>query len=76
MTGRVINRNRATPLPMLDEVIEQVHWLARRQKSNEGIVFLDCDQQPCKNLEDYYYLDNNNEDYVPNGITTITVMKH
>jgi hypothetical protein len=24
-TGRVVNRNRATTLPILDEVIEQVH---------------------------------------------------
>jgi len=45
-TGRVLNRQSATPLPMPNEVIERVHLLARRQKANPGLVFLDRDQQP------------------------------
>ena len=40
-TGRVLNRNHATRLPMPQEVIAQVHRLARRQKANPGLVFTD-----------------------------------
>ncbi|MDG7001629.1 MAG: hypothetical protein JRN15_21230, partial [Nitrososphaerota archaeon] len=40
-TGRVIVRGRATPLPMPDDVIDQVHRIARRQKANIGLMFAD-----------------------------------
>ena len=40
-TGRVIARSRATPLPMPDDVIDQVHQIARCQKANIGLMFAD-----------------------------------
>jgi hypothetical protein len=40
-SGRFLTRLHATPLPMPQEVIDQVHRLARRQKANPGLVFLD-----------------------------------
>jgi hypothetical protein len=54
-TGRVINRLRATRLPMPSEVIDRVHLLAWRQQSNRGLVFEDR-----YNLEDDS--DDNNDD--------------
>ena len=38
-TGRVINRIRATALPMPDSVVEQVHRMARQQRVNPGLMF-------------------------------------
>ena len=31
LTGRVLNRLHATPLPMPDEVVDRIHRLARQQ---------------------------------------------
>jgi hypothetical protein len=45
-TGHIINRAHATKLPMPDDVIDRVHTLARRQKANPGLVFLDQNQMP------------------------------
>ena len=45
-TGRIINRLKATPLPMPNEVIDRVRRLARQQKANAGLVFLDRNKQP------------------------------
>jgi len=47
--GRVITHNRATSLPMSDDVIAQVHRIARRQKADPRLIFLDQHQ-----LEDNY----------------------
>ena len=38
-TGRVLNRLRATALPMPDSVVDQVHRMARRQRANPGLLF-------------------------------------
>ena len=38
-TGRVLNRLRATALPMPDNVVEQVHWMAWQQRVNPGLMF-------------------------------------
>ena len=38
-TGRVLNRLRATALPMPDNVVDQVHRMARRQRANPGLLF-------------------------------------
>ena len=38
-TGRVLNRLRATALPMPDHVVDQVHHMARQQKANPGLLF-------------------------------------
>jgi len=40
-TGRILNRTRATKLPMPSEVIDRVHTLARRQGANRGRLFGD-----------------------------------
>ena len=40
-TGRVITRNQATPLPMPDDVIDQVNLIAWHQKTNPGLIFAD-----------------------------------
>ena len=45
-SGRVINRLHATPLPMPNEVKDRVLLLARRQKANPGLIFLDRHRQP------------------------------
>ena len=38
-TGRVLNRLRATALPMPDNVVDQVHRMARQQRANPGLIF-------------------------------------
>ena len=39
-TGRVLNRQHATALPMPDEVIDKIHRMARQQKNNLGLSSL------------------------------------
>ena len=38
-TGRVLNRLRATALPMPDHVVDQAHHMAWQQKVNPGLLF-------------------------------------
>ena len=38
-TGRVLNRLRATALPMPDNVMDQVHRMARQHKANPRLLF-------------------------------------
>ena len=38
-TGRVLNRLQATALPMPDNVVDQAHRMARRQRANPGLLF-------------------------------------
>ena len=40
-TGRVLNRNRWTALPMSAEVIDRIHVLARRNNVTNGLFFTD-----------------------------------
>ena len=40
-TGRVLNRGRWTSLPMPNEVIDQVHRMARQEHGNNGLLFED-----------------------------------
>jgi hypothetical protein len=40
-TGRRLNRNRWTPLPMPAEVIDRIHTLARRSNASNGLSFAD-----------------------------------
>ena len=40
-TGQVLNRLRATPLPVPDEVVDRVHRMARQQKADPGLLFGD-----------------------------------
>mmetsp|Transcript_26580 Transcript_26580/g.37698 ORF Transcript_26580/g.37698 Transcript_26580/m.37698 type:complete len:142 (+) Transcript_26580:64-489(+) len=45
-SGRITNRTHATQLPMPNNAIDCVHAIARRQKANPGLVFLDRNKQP------------------------------
>jgi hypothetical protein len=46
-SGRIINLNHATKLPMPNDVVEWVHSrMARQQKANPGLAFLDQNNQP------------------------------
>jgi hypothetical protein len=62
--GRIINRMHATKLPMPDDVIKCVHSIARRQKANPGLVFLDWNQVPDV-ADDYANTDDDDSEYVP-----------
>jgi hypothetical protein len=64
-TGWIINRVHATKLPMPDDVIKRVHALARRQKANPGLVFLDRNQVPDVDIDAGDYADDDDSDYVP-----------
>jgi hypothetical protein len=76
-TGRIINRAHATKLPMPDDVIDWVHTLARRQKANPGLVFLDWNQVPDVMADDYNddnYDDDN--DYEPGTDDDSSINEH
>ena len=45
-SGRIINRNSATKLPMPNETIDRIHRMARQQRANNGLVFGNRDGQP------------------------------
>ena len=45
-TGRVLNRLHATAFPMPDDVIDELHRMARQQRNNPGLVFADCNINP------------------------------
>ena len=55
-TGRVLNRLRATALPMPDEVIDKIHRMARQQKNNPGLIFAD------RNLQQDEWDDDDDDD--------------
>ena len=59
-SGRVIKRNRWTVLPMPKEVTDRVHKLSRRQE--EGIEFLDRNQQPLSDEDDATDDDDDDDD--------------
>ena len=65
-TGRIINRVRATKLPMPSEVIDRVHTLARRQNANRGLVFGDRDGNPVDGEDgDWEWDDDDDSTYAP-----------
>ena len=39
LSGRRLHRRRRTPLPMSQEVIDRVHYIADKQKSPSGLTF-------------------------------------
>ena len=49
-TGRLLNRNNATPLPMPSEVIDHVHIIAHR--SPFGITFADINNVVLPDISD------------------------
>ena len=59
-TGRVLNRNNWTALPMPQDVIARVHTLARRAAANVALTFAD-------RLGDIIPDDDDDDDYVPPG---------
>ena len=64
-TGRVVNQLHATPLPMPDDVVDQIHRLARQQRTNPGLLFGDRNM----NSTDMESVDSSesedDEDYIP-----------
>ena len=66
-TRRILTQNRATTLPMPDDVIEQVHRIARRQKAHAGMVF---ENRNRVRVEEFYDNDEDSEmdeEYVPDS---------
>jgi len=51
-TGRMITHGRATALPRPDDVIDQVHRIARQKKANLGMLFEDCNNMPIPGDQD------------------------
>ena len=51
-TGRVLNRGCWTSLPMPNEVIDQVHRMARQEHGNNGLLFEDRNHNPLVNPDD------------------------
>ena len=66
-TGRVLNRLRATALPMPDNVVDQVHRMARQQRANPGLMFGSRSHVGTANGDDMNDLsdDEEDEDYMP-----------
>ena len=62
-SGRVVNRNSWTELPMPDGVIDAVHRLARRQK--QGFRFTYNDNTPIEATEEDNSDSESDPDYVP-----------
>jgi hypothetical protein len=69
-TGRRINRNRWTPLPMPNDVIVRVRNMARRANANRGLAFTDRHGNPVPNEDDDgdddADTDSDDESYRPN----------
>jgi hypothetical protein len=61
-TGRVLNRNHWTALPMPQDVIDRVHTHARRAAADIALTFADRIGQIIPDDDDD---DDNDEDYVP-----------
>jgi hypothetical protein len=63
-TGRRLNRNHWTALPMPAEVVDRVHTLARRSRSVRGIEFFDRNGNPLadEDIDDSDSDDSDSED--------------
>jgi hypothetical protein len=64
-TGRRINRNRWTTLPMPNEVMDRVRNLARQARANVGLLFTDRAGHPLVNEFDGDDSDSDDESYNP-----------
>ena len=60
-TGHVLNRNRWTRLPMLNEVIDSVHPMARQEKANHSLIFQNRNQEVLADQDE----DDDDESYSP-----------
>ena len=63
----VLNRLHAMALPMPDDVIDMLHRMARQQKSNPGLVFVDRNLNPDgydddEDDDETYHNNDNSED--------------
>jgi hypothetical protein len=63
-TGRRLNRNCWTALPMPADVNDRVHTLARRSNASRGLTFADCSGDPFLDHGDDHSTD---ESYNPNN---------
>ena len=67
-SGRIINRNHWTPLPMPNEVIQRIHQLARRQgsglvfKDRNGTVIADDEDDDSGSTDDSSYAPDSDDD--------------
>jgi hypothetical protein len=64
-TGRRLNRNKWTPLPMPQEVIDRVLVFARRSNANRELLFSWRDGTPVEDHPDDVEDDDNDDDYNP-----------
>ena len=64
-TRRVLTQNHTTALPMLKDVIAQVHRIARHQKAHPGMVFEDRNHAPLDKYEDGEANSDDNDNCVP-----------
>ena len=64
-TGRRINRNRWTSLPMPNDVIDRVRNLGRQARANVGILFTDRNSNPLQDDDDDAASDSDDETYDP-----------
>ena len=60
-TGRVLNRNRWTRLPMPNEVIDRVHRMARQEKANRSLIFQNRNREVLADQDE----DDDDESYSP-----------
>ena len=64
-SGGRLHRRRRTPLPMSQEIIDRVHYIALRQKLPAGLIYTGQDGTPINQDEDdgsiQKYLESNNE---------------
>ena len=71
-TGRRLHRRKCTPIPMPQEVVDRVHSIAQRQRTQDGILFtradgslfedpIDVDVTANENNEDDESLQNNED---------------
>ena len=51
-TGRRLRRGQCTPLPVPQEVIDQVHAIADKQNAPTGFTYTRCDGSIFKNMPD------------------------
>ena len=65
LTGWVLNRLHGTALPMPDDVVDQIHRLARHQKTNPGLLFGDQNMYSVDMDNEELSDDEDDEDYIP-----------
>ena len=63
MTGRVLNRNCWTCLPMPNEVIDRVHRMAHQEKANRSLVFQNRNRELLPDQDD-----EDDESYSPSVV--------